>query len=70
MVRAAKVVTCAKDYGSSKPSSGKEPDPPGTLLRIEKPMDKHEATPRIPKGVLQRSRHNLNARATQNYSVV
>ena len=33
-------------------------------------MDKPEAAPCIPKGVLKWSRHNPNARATQNYSVV
>ena len=46
------------------------PDPPGTPLRIEKPMDKPEAAPRIPKGVLKRSGHNPNARVAQNYYVV
>ena len=40
MVRAAKVVTRAKDYGSSQPNPGKEPDPPRTRLHIEKPVDK------------------------------
>ena len=39
MVRVAKVVTRAKDYGLSQPSLGKEPDPPESPLRIEKPMD-------------------------------
>ena len=61
MVCAAKVVTHAKDYGSSQPSPGKEPNPPGFPLHIEKPMDKPEVTPRIPKGVLKHSRHNTNA---------
>ena len=61
MVRATKVVTRAKDYGSSQPSPGKEPDPPRSPLSIEKPMDKPEATPRIPKGVLKHSGHNPNA---------
>ena len=61
MVRAVKVVTCAKDYTSSQPSPGKEPDLPGTPLRIEKPADKLEAAPRIPKGVLKRSGHNPNS---------
>ena len=70
MVRATKVVTHAKDYGSSQPSPGKEPDPAGTPLRIEKPVDKPEAAPRIPKGVLKHLAHNPNARATKNYSVV
>ena len=70
MVRAAKVVTHAKDYGSLQPNPGKEPDPPGTPLRIEKPVDKPEATPRIPKGLLKHLGHNPNARAAQNYSIV
>ena len=64
MVRAAKVVTRAKDYGSSQPNPGKEPDPPGNPLRIEKPVDKPEAAPHIPKGLLKHSGHNPNARAT------
>ena len=62
MVRAAKVVTRAKDYGSSQPNPGKEPDPPRTPLCIEKPMDKPQVVPRIPKGVLKHSGHNPNAR--------
>ena len=66
MVCAAKVVTRTKDYSSSQPSPGKEPDPPGTPFRIEKLVDKPEAVPRIPKGVLKRLGHNLNARAAQN----
>ena len=70
MVCAAKVVTRVKYYGSSQPSPGKEPDPPGSPLRIEKPMDKPETAPHIPKGVLKCSGHNPNARATQNYSFV
>ena len=60
MVRAVKVVTRAKDYGSSQPSPGKEIDPLGSPLHIEKPVDKPEATPRIPKGVLKCSGHNPN----------
>ena len=70
MVCAVKVVTCGKDYSSSQPSPGKEPDPLGTPLHIEKPMDKPEATPHIPKGFLNRSGHNPNSRAAQNYLVV
>ena len=70
MVRATKVVTRVKDYGSSQPSPGKEPNPPGSPLHIEKPMDKPETTPHIPKGVLKHSGHNPNSQATQNYSVV
>ena len=64
MVHAAKVVTHAKDYGSSQPDLGKEPAPPESPLRIEKPVDKLEVAPCIPKGVLKRSRHNPNAQAT------
>ena len=70
MVRAAKVVTCAKDYGSSQPNPGKELDPLGTPLHIEKPMDKLEVAPCIPKGVLKHLGNNPNVRAAQNYSVV
>ena len=61
MVRATKVVTRAKDYGSSQPNPGKEPDPLGTPLHIEKPVDKPEAAPCIPKGVLKCSGHNPNS---------
>ena len=61
MVRVAKVVTCAKDYGSSQPSPWKEPDPLGTPLHIEKPVDKPKYAPHIPKGVLKNSGHNPNA---------
>ena len=63
MVCATKVVTRAKDYGSSQPNLGKELAPPGSPLRIENPMDKPEVTPHIPKGVLKNSGHNPNARA-------
>ena len=49
MVHGTKVVTRAKDYGSSQPDLGREPDPPGIPLRIEKPMDKPEVAPRMPK---------------------
>ena len=61
MVHATKVVTHAKDYGSSQPNPRKEPDQLGTPLHIEKPMDKPEFAPHIPKGVLKRSGHNPNA---------
>ena len=70
MVRAAKVVIRAKDYGLSQLDLGKEPTPPQSPLRIEKPTNKPEVAPRIPKGVLNHSRHNPNARASQNYSIV
>ena len=61
MVRATKVVTHVKDYGSSQPDLGKEPTPPESPLRIEKPMDKPEVVPHIPKGVLKNSGHNPNS---------
>ena len=70
MVKATKVVTHAKYYGLSQPDLGKEPNPPESSLRIEKPTDKPEVPPRIPKGVLKHLAHNANARATQNYLVV
>ena len=57
------VVTCSKDYGTSKSNQGKEPAAPEIPLRIEKPSDNLEASPRIPKGVLKHSGHNLNSRA-------
>ena len=70
MVHATKVVTRAKDYGSSQPDLGKEPPPTESPLHIENPTDKPEIAPRIPKGVRKCSGHNPNARAAQNYSVV
>ena len=33
-------------------------------------MDKPEAQPRLPKGVLKHLGHNPNARAAQNYLVI
>ena len=63
MVKYSSVVTHAKDYGSSQPDLGKEPTPPESSLRIEKPMDKPEALPHIPKGVLKKLGHNPNDRA-------
>ena len=70
MVRATKVVTHAKENGSSQLDLGKEPTPTESPFRIENPMDKIEIAPRIPKGVLKHSGHNPNASAAQNYSVV
>ena len=61
MVHVAKVVTHAKDYGLSQPDLGNEPTPPESPLHIEKPMDKPEVAPHIPKGVLKCSGHNPNA---------
>ena len=52
MVRASKVVTCAKDYGSSQLDLGKEPSQLESPLRIEKPTDKPKAPPHITKGFL------------------
>ena len=64
MVRSTKFVTRAKDYGSSQLDLGKEPDPHESSSQIEKPTDKHEVPPHIPKGVFKRLGHNPNARAT------
>ena len=63
-------MTHAKDYGSSQPDLGKEPPLIESPLCIENTTDKPKISPRIPKGVLKCSRHNPNAQATQNYSVV
>jgi hypothetical protein len=61
------VVTQSRDYSSSQTVPGLESPPPSeTPLHIEKP----EPLPPIPKGVIKRSTHNPNARATQNYSIV
>ena len=38
-------------------------------MQIKKPMDKPEAPPRIPKGVLKCSGHNPNAQEAHNYSI-
>ena len=70
MVKATSVVTCAQYYGSSQLDLGKEPAPPESSLWIEKPMDKPEVPPHIPKGVLNLLGHNPNTRATHNYSIV
>ena len=70
MVKYTSVVMRAKYYGSSQPNLGKEPAPLETSLRIEKPTDKPEVPPHIPKGVLKRSGHNPNARSAQNYSII
>ena len=70
MVHATKVVTRAKDYGSSQTDIGKEPPPIESPLRIEKPVDKLEVAPHIPKGVLKHSGYNPSAQPTQNYFVV
>ena len=61
MVCATKVVTHAKDYGSSQPDLGKEPTPPESPLHIEKPVDKPKVAPCIPNGFLKCSGHNPNA---------
>ena len=53
MMSAENFVTRSKDYGTSQPNLGKEHTPPEIPLRIEKPSDKPEAPPRIPKVVLK-----------------
>ena len=70
MVHATKVVTRAKDYGSSQPDLGKELAPLESPLHFEKPVEKPKVAPHIPKGFLKRSEHNPNARVAHNYSVV
>ena len=55
------VATRSQDYSSKQTNPGLESPPPlETTLQIEK----LEPPPRIPKGVLKRSTHNPNARAT------
>ena len=61
MVRATKVVTRAKDYGSPQPDLGNEPTPPGSPLCIENHVDKPKVSPHIHKGVLKHLGHNPNA---------
>ena len=70
MAKATSVVMRAKDYGSSQPNLGKEPSPPKSPLRIEKPMDKPKAPPHIPKVLLKHLGNNPNSRDAQNYSIV
>jgi hypothetical protein len=50
------------------PEKGKEAVNPSVPLQIEKTMG--ETMTRILKGVFKKASHNLNVRATQNYSVV
>ena len=61
MVKYSKVVARPKDYGLSQLDLGKEPSPPENPLRIEKPTDKPEAPPHIPKRFLNHLGHNPNA---------
>jgi hypothetical protein len=60
------VATQSHNYGSLQTIIGPKPPPLETPLHIDKP----DPLPHIPKGVLKRSSHNPNARATQNYSIV
>jgi hypothetical protein len=61
------VATQSQDYSSSQTfPSIESPPPPKVPMQIEKP----EPLPRILKGVLKCSTHNLMARATYNYSIV
>ena len=61
------VATRSRDYSSPQIVPSLESPPPlETPLQIKK----LDPLPRIPKGVLKRSTHNLNARAAQNYSIV
>ena len=61
MMSAKNVLMLTKYYGTSQPDLGKEPTPPEIPLRIEKPSDKPEAPPCIPKGFLKHSGNNSNA---------
>jgi hypothetical protein len=61
------VATRSHDYSSSQVAPGLEsPPPPETPLQIENP----KPPPHILKGLLKRSTHNPNARASHNYSIV
>jgi hypothetical protein len=62
------IATRSQDYSSKQTIPGLEspPPPPEMTLHIEKP----EPEPCIPKGVLKRSTHNPNARASLNYSIL
>jgi hypothetical protein len=63
------ISTRAHDYSKPRTSEkGKEVKLPSLPLQIEKTLGK--TMTRIPKGVFKKYSHNLNARATQNYSVV
>ena len=64
MVNATNVVMHAKDCGSSQSDLGKEPAPPKSPLRIEKPTDKPEVLPCIPKGASKCLGHNTNAQGS------
>jgi hypothetical protein len=61
------IATRSQDYTSKQiiPSLESPPPPSETTLQIEKP----EPQPRILEGVLKRSTHNPNARASKNYSI-
>ena len=61
------VATRSQDYSSKQTNLGLESPPPLEMtLKIEKP----EPLAHIMKGLIKRSTHNPNARATQNYSIV
>jgi hypothetical protein len=62
------VATRSRDYSSSQAIPGLESPPPPLEMNLQ--IEKPEPLPRILKGVLKRSTHNPNARATQNYSIV
>jgi hypothetical protein len=65
----AHLSTMTHDYIRSQYiEKGKEASNPLTPLQIEKTVG--ETMTCIPKGVFKKASHNLNTRATQNYSVV
>jgi hypothetical protein len=62
------VATQSRDYSSKQTILGLESPPPPPEMNLQ--IEKLETSPRILKGVLKRSTHNPNARASQNYSIV
>jgi hypothetical protein len=62
------VATRSRDYISSQANPSLESPPPPLEKNLQ--IEKLEPPPHILKGVLKRSTHNPNARATQNYSIV
>jgi hypothetical protein len=72
MVKSVAISTRAKNYdspeGDSLPKDPPSTTPPNGPLTLEKPTIEPALHP--PKGVLRRTTHNPNARATQHYSIV
>jgi hypothetical protein len=65
----ANIYTMAHKYRTPEfVKKGKEASNPLTPLQIEKTVG--ETMTRIPKGVFKKDSHNLNARVSQNYSIM